>query len=115
MNISGGFRHPFSSLLSDFARLALRDVLHDALLAFLGFRLPDLLGKSKGPGSIFRAGRKKGNAPLLVLAKKARPLFLQDNQSQRILTSPSTCLNSLSPVTRSDLRSFASAAAKQSA
>ena len=37
------------------------------------------------------------------------------NQSQRILTSLSTCLNSLSPVTRSDLRSFASAAAKQSA
>ncbi len=41
--------------------------------------------------------------------------FLQNDHSQRTLTSPSTCLNSLSPVMSSALRSFASAAAKQSA
>src|SRR5262245_56260065 len=35
--------------------------------------------------------------------------------SQRIFTSPSTCLNSLSPVTSSTRRCFANAAAKQSA
>ncbi len=53
--------------------------------------------------------------PMVVLRRLDAPALARENQSQRILTSPSTCLNSLSPVTSSDLRSFASAAAKQSA